>query len=1093
MSLCRLILRSLAYYWQHHVGLLFGVAIASAVVSGSLTLGDSVTASLQKLEDSRLGRIRDALVAGDRFFTAGLAARLGAGTHVPAILAQGTVSAKGGKIRANQTQVLGVPANFGLLSEAGVPMDLPPGACAVNRNLAQRLGIAPGDTVVIRMEKPSPLPKDAPLSGSADNDITIRKQVTALIDDAHLGGFKLSTDQLPARTVFLPLRDLQSTLALPGKANLLLSTGCTPSLLNNAWTPADFSLTTQLLGDGGLEVKSDRVFLKPAVEQALVDLAPEGAQPVLTYLVNAITSATATGTTPVSMATATRGIVPEGRTGSLLPPAAITQWLAKDRGLAVGDTLTIRYFVVGDRRTLVEASTDLEVTRILAMDAPEVNATWTPEFPGVTGVDNCRDWEPGFAVDLAAIRDKDEAYWDTYRGTPKLFLRPEDGTRFWQNRFGKATSVRFPRAPADLTKALRDRLAPASVGIVIRPLRTDSDAALDDALPLGSYFLYFSWFILMAALILAALLFLFCLESRTRQLGLQKAIGIPLRLTRRAILGEAVLITAAGAFLGMLLGIGYAKACLWGLTHLWQEATGALPFVFHLQPLHVLGGSLAGMLCAFLVVALASRGIFKKTPLQLLIAAANSPLPTSSPAKKHRLSRLAILSPASCVAVASLLGSAALLATSRILSGQALMGAFFAAGTLLLIAGISGLVLILRRLDRPGLPPATITHVGIRNTVRRRGRSLAVAGLIASSVFLVAAVNAFRLNPTHQASLRSSGTGGFAFFGESSLPVYHDLETPEGARAFGFDPEELDAIAVVPLRTLPGEDASCLNLNHAQRPVLLGVDPGSLATREAFTFAGGATTWQSLIGLTAKGHIPAIVDSNTATYALKKKIGDTLAFTDEHGQEFKIELVGTLSNSILQGSVLISEENFILRFPSTPGYRTFLIDVDSAAVDPASISALLTRQLFARGLSLQPASERLAAFHNVQNSYLSIFTALGGLGVVLGTLGLGVVVARHLIERQGELALFRALGFPPWHIRWLVISENIFLLIFGIALGLLSALLSVWPQVVTPGSGMDLPSMALFAAAAFLCGLAAIFAASAKLPKLTAISRSEAP
>jgi len=33
--------------------------------------------------------------------------------------------------------------------------------------------------------------------------------------------------------------------------------------------------------------------------------------------------------------------------------------------------------------------------------------------------------------------------------------------------------------------------------------------------------------------------------------------------------------------------------------------------------------------------------------------------------------------------------------------------------------------------------------------------------------------------------------------------------------------------------------------------------------------------------------------------------------------------------------------------------------------------------------------EKLAAFHRVENTYLSTFQALGGLGLLLGTLGLG--------------------------------------------------------------------------------------------------------
>jgi len=1067
MTILRLILRSLAHYWQLHLGLLVGVAIASAVIAGSLILGDSVTESLRRMGDNRIGQVHDALVGADRFFTEDLAERLGDGSHAPVVFARGSAASGGGKVRVNGIQVLGVTAKFGQLSQAGADFDIEQGTCAVGESLAQRLGVGVGDTIVARVELPSTLSKDAPLSGSTDNDVTLRKEISRLVRDAELGGFKLGADQLAAHNVFLPLGDLQTALEQPGRANLLLSSGIDAETLQSAWTPADLSLTIDSIPTGGVEVKTDRVFLDPAVEKAVVDLDAEGAQPVLTYLINAIISES--GATPNSMATATTGIVPDG-SGSL-PPAAIHQWLADDRGLAVGDTFSMRYFVVGDGRDLVEASAEFEVSRILPMNAPEVNPTWTPNFPGVSDVDNCRDWDPGFDVDLDAIRDKDEDYWDDYRGTPKVFLRLEDGMGLWQNRFGKLTSVRLATAPADFDAALRDKLSLGAVGIETWQLRADADAAVADALPLGDYFLYFSWFILMAALILASLLFLFSLESRSRQLGVQRAIGISPSTARNALLGEAAIVALVGALVGIVLGIGYAKACLWGLSNLWSGAAGALPFVFHMNPGKAIGGALGAMILAFLVVAWASRKIFRQSPQELLSGGhGDAPLPSN----KGRF-RAPIL------AVVFLIGAVCALLATRALTGEALMGAFFGAGALLLTAGLAGLAILLRKLDRPGESITSVGRIGVRNAVRRRGRSLAVAGVIASAVFLVAAVNAFRLDARDGAESRSSGTGGFAFFGESSLPVYDDLNATAGEEAFGFDPGELAAMDVVPMRTRLGEDASCLNLTRAQRPTLLGVNPAKLSVRGAFTFAGGTRIWESLDQPEPDGAVPAIVDKNTAAYAMMKKIGETLTYTDGNGDDFEVRIVGTLANSILQGRVVISEANFVERFPAVGGYQTFLIDVAEDG-DKAELSGLLTRQLSSRGLSLDSATDRLAAFHNVQNSYLSIFTALGGLGVLIGTLGLGAVVARHLLERQGELGLLRALGFRRRSVFWLVVSENLALLGFGVLLGLGAALLAVWPQLQASGSGVSINGIALFAGAAFLVGLVAVLVSASRLP-----------
>ena len=87
------------------------------------------------------------------------------------------------------------------------------------------------------------------------------------------------------------------------------------------------------------------------------------------------------------------------------------------------------------------------------------------------------------------------------------------------------------------------------------------------------------------------------------------------------------------------------------------------------------------------------------------------------------------------------------------------------------------------------------------------------------------------------------------------------------------------------------------------------------------------------------------------------------------------------------------------------------------------------------GLELTPAAERLNAFNAVQNTYLSTFQVLGGLGLLLGSAGLGVVVLRNVQERRGELGLLLAVGFRRRALHWLVLSEHGALLGPGLGVG----------------------------------------------------------
>ena len=60
-------------------------------------------------------------------------------------------------------------------------------------------------------------------------------------------------------------------------------------------------------------------------------------------------------------------------------------------------------------------------------------------------------------------------------------------------------------------------------------------------------------------------------------------------------------------------------------------------------------------------------------------------------------------------------------------------------------------------------------------------------------------------------------------------------------------------------------------------------------------------------------------------------------------------------------------------------------------------------------------------------------------------MGLGSVVLRNTLERRGELALARALGFPPRSVRWWVLSEYGRLLLLGLGVGAVAALVACWP------------------------------------------------
>jgi ABC-type antimicrobial peptide transport system permease subunit len=260
------------------------------------------------------------------------------------------------------------------------------------------------------------------------------------------------------------------------------------------------------------------------------------------------------------------------------------------------------------------------------------------------------------------------------------------------------------------------------------------------------------------------------------------------------------------------------------------------------------------------------------------------------------------------------------------------------------------------------------------------------------------------------------------------------------------------------------------------------VKPEYLQERGAFTFAktvdGSADSWLLLKASNDDKTVNAIGDENTITWSVGRAVGDALMYTDERGQTFHVKIVGSVANSILQGGLIISEDEFIDRFPSESGYKMFLVDVPlgkspypplqrgnktvvslSRKTELSDISKTLSYAFQDVGMELTPTTERLADFNTLQNTYLSIFQSLGGLALLLGSLGLGIVVLRNVMERRSELALLKAVGFRNRPLQWLILSEHWLLLVLGLVCGVLAGLVAVLPALRSPGAGIPYASL----------------------------------
>jgi hypothetical protein len=369
--------------------------------------------------------------------------------------------------------------------------------------------------------------------------------------------------------------------------------------------------------------------------------------------------------------------------------------------------------------------------------------------------------------------------------------------------------------------------------------------------------------------------------------------------------------------------------------------------------------------------------------------------------------------------------------------------------------------------------------------------------VIASATFILISVDAFRRGEEVTDTGIHSGVGGYSVFVESLLPVVGDVNSRSGRNSMNlFDVDQ--TITFEPFRLLPGDDASCLNLYEPRNPRILAPTDAFL-TKGRFAFQGTrasndaerANPWLLLTRDEADGAIPVIGDANSMTYVLHKQLGEDIVIR-RNGRDIRLRLVAALRDSIFQGELLMSQANFVKLFPDQQGYRVMLVEAPQAQA--SAVVAKLEDALADLGADAIGTTERLAQFHRVENTYLSTFQALGGLGLVLGTVGLATVLLRNVLERRRELALLGAVGFRSGHVLTMVVAENVLLLGCGLLAGAICAALAIAPAIVERGGRLPLTSSAtLLLFGVFVTGVVssvAAMGAATRAPLLSSL-RSE--
>ena len=1106
MQTTQLIKRSFAYYWQTNLVVVLGVAIAVSVLAGALLIGESVRGSLRDLSARRLGKTDD-LISAPNFFREQLAADIG--STCPLIALEGVVVHEPSKRRAGGVKVYGVDERFWKFH--GVTGVTPPEDrnVLVSQSLATELGSNQGETILLRIEKPSDIPVESLHGRKEDPGKTIRLNVTSVLGGESIGEFSLQPQHGAVRTVFVSLaflqREMEAEVGVGGINTILVSrqpgvqaaeqNQRITALLKEKATLADLGLKLRLVNNGqSISLESNSKLINDYVADAAAEAAKMqslSSSPISSYLANSINSGERS--IPYSLVTGLFGermtieaAVP--LTSLKHPPIFLNEWAAKDLNAQIKDIISLEYYVWLDNGRLETKKADFQLAAVVPIVGFAADRDLVPEYPGITESEDMSAWDPPFPIDLGRVRKEDEDYWHQYRTTPKAFIPLPIAQQLWQTRFGNLTSMRIeagtnqqlaPEILKGFEESLRSKLDPALMGFQIVPVRDQGQAASRGATDFGEYFLYFSFFLVVAALMLTTLFFKLGIEQRAREIGTLQAIGFSDGRIRRLFLVEGTLLAGIGSLLGLAGAIAYAALLMYGLRTWWVDAVGTTDLRLHVSPLWLVVGAVAGVLAAVVCIYLTLRRLGKSSTRSLLAGSI-----TGGDSSRKR-ANFAFLRETPVAILLALIGISLLVAGGLRIIPQA--AGFFGGGVVLLVAAVLFISRWLKRTNRPPIRGAgwwTIARLGFRNATYRPGRTVLCITLIASAAFIIVAVDSFRRSGVSAAD-RKSGTGGYPLLAESLLPVVHDPNTPDGRESLNLNTTEatLKDLTFVNFRVRPGDDTSCLNLYQPRNPKIVA-PPESFIRDNRFTFQSSLAAtdeeknnpWLLLDRGLDDGAVPVIGDANSLTYVLHLKVGDEMT-VDHVSGPLKLRVVAALSDSIFQSELLMSEKNFLRLFPSEGGFRMFLLDVPHRQ-QAAEVSTMLEDRLSDFGFDAVSTEERLANFHRVENTYLSTFQMLGGLGLALGTLGMAAVLLRNVFERRRELALLRAVGYNSSHFAAMVITENVLMLILGLAVGFVCALLAIAPVLLERGGRLPNISLGLLLLAVLLSGATASLVAT---------------
>ena len=545
--------------------------------------------------------------------------------------------------------------------------------------------------------------------------------------------------------------------------------------------------------------------------------------------------------------------------------------------------------------------------------------------------------------------------------------------------------------------------------------------------------------------------------QRVRELALLRTLGAQRGQVFRSVLGEAVLLGAAAAAAGVLLGIGLAR----GLAALLSGFGVSLPISGLEVPATGAAASFgAGLVITVVAAVPPAWRATRVAPVQALRDAVPAPAGFSP----GRLAAgLAVTAAGIALVLAGLFAGA-----SAVITGAGGMACFLGATVLgpLFARPLAAAV---------GLPltvlPGRTGALARGNAMHNPKRTSATAAALMIGLALIVAVSVL------VSSVRS------VISGQITADAKTDFYVQATSADAGITPRLAAVLAAAPgvrqVTEVRTTDATAAGAAHQN---VDGVDPAAVG---AFTSLGLSS------GSLSSLRSGELLVSQSIASGHHWQVGDLVAIGFGSYGNSRLRIGGIFANSGPLSGYLISNATFT----ADTGIRNDAVDLVRA---PASARPALLRALAGYpGAQLLDQAGYARSRGAILGTILNLITALLVLAVIIALLGIVNTLALSIAERTRELGLLRAIGMRRGQLSQMIAAESVIIAVIGavlgaaLGLGLGAALAAAFTRsqqvtVVIPAGQI----VAYMAAAAFAGLLAAIAPArrAAKMNMLAAIA-----